>query len=95
MALNYDMNKYSNAQVQKNFELLLATIKWFIENDRKLVNLDVLSLANEFEKFIASEGFDDKSQKDLEYAFGVALNLQKKKSQLKSGIKLKYLWKSV
>jgi hypothetical protein len=55
----------------------------------------VLSLANEFEKFIASEGFDDKSQKDLEYAFEVALNLQKKKSQLKSGIKLKYLWKSV
>jgi len=64
----------------------LAVTKWFIENDNKLVKMNQNHLRDEFIEMIETEGLNGgKSEKELEKAFDLVKNLQKKEKEL--GIK--------
>ena len=89
MTFNFDLNQASNLQLQGDFELRLATTKWFFEHNEKLVNLSQESLRDEFNEFIVSRRFSDKSDKELEKAFSLVQNLQKKKKELDFRIRMK------
>ena len=79
LALKFDQNR-------GDFELRLAVTKWFIENDNKLVKMNQNHLRDKFIEMIETEGLNGgKSEKELEKAFDLVKNLQKKKKEL--GIK--------
>ena len=88
ISLQFDANQGPNLLLPDDFELRLATTKWFFENSAKLEKMNKSSLRNKFNEFIVSEGFCDMSEKELDKAFNSVHNLQKKKKEFDTNINI-------
>ena len=78
MTIKLDVNQNSNLDQQGDFELRLAVTEWFIQNEEKLVGMNEMCLKDEFNEFIFSQGFSDKSKQELENTLNLVKSFQKK-----------------